>query len=87
MPVREYLNRQGRFAHFLEEDIEYFQAKVDEMWENGCCRVCFPSPKNSHRCSNASDVGLPLPKGRTGVGADASAPPMSTAGVFYSGSV
>jgi pyruvate ferredoxin oxidoreductase beta subunit len=30
--VREYLLKQGRFAHFLEEDIEYFQAKVDEMW-------------------------------------------------------
>lgn len=33
LPVREYLLRQGRFAHFTEEDIEYFQSKVDEMWE------------------------------------------------------
>ena len=32
-PVREYLLRQGRFAHFIDEDIEYFQSKVDEMWE------------------------------------------------------
>ena len=32
-PVREYLERQGRFAHFIDEDFEYFQAKVDEMWE------------------------------------------------------
>ncbi|MDI3297540.1 MAG: thiamine pyrophosphate-dependent enzyme [Bacillota bacterium] len=32
-PVREYLMRQGRFAHFTEEDVDYFQAKVDEMWE------------------------------------------------------
>jgi pyruvate ferredoxin oxidoreductase beta subunit len=32
-PAREYLLRQGRFAHFIEEDLEYFQAKVDEMWE------------------------------------------------------
>ena len=32
-PVREYLLKQGRFAHFIEEDIAYFQAKVDEMWE------------------------------------------------------
>ncbi len=32
-PVRNYLLRQGRFAHFTEEDIEYFQKKVDEMWE------------------------------------------------------
>jgi pyruvate ferredoxin oxidoreductase beta subunit len=32
-PVREYLERQGRFAHFIEEDFEYFQAKIDDMWE------------------------------------------------------
>jgi pyruvate ferredoxin oxidoreductase beta subunit len=31
--VREYLERQGRFAHFIEEDIEFFQRKTDEMWE------------------------------------------------------
>jgi hypothetical protein len=23
----------GRFAHFTEEDIEFFQARIDEMWE------------------------------------------------------
>ena len=33
LPVREYLLKQGRFAHFTDEDIEYFQSKVDEMWE------------------------------------------------------
>ena len=32
-PVREYLLKQGRFAHFLEEDLAYFQAKVDEQWD------------------------------------------------------
>lgn len=32
-PVREYLKRQGRFSHFNEEQVEYFQRKVDEMWE------------------------------------------------------
>src|SRR5205823_6281180 len=32
-PVREYLLKQGRFAHFTEEDLTYFQAKVDEQWE------------------------------------------------------
>jgi pyruvate ferredoxin oxidoreductase beta subunit len=32
-PVKEYLLRQGRFAHFADEDLEYFQQKVDEMWE------------------------------------------------------
>jgi pyruvate ferredoxin oxidoreductase beta subunit len=32
-PVRDYLLRQGRFAHFTNDDIDYFQSKVDEMWE------------------------------------------------------
>ena len=32
LPVRDYLLRQGRFAHFTDDDIDYFQAKVDEMW-------------------------------------------------------
>jgi pyruvate ferredoxin oxidoreductase beta subunit len=31
-PVRDYLLRQGRFAHFTEDDFEYFQSKIDEMW-------------------------------------------------------
>jgi len=31
-PVREYLLKQGRFAHFTDEDIAYFQRKIDEMW-------------------------------------------------------
>jgi hypothetical protein len=30
--VYEYLKRQGRFAHFLDEDVEHFQATVDKMW-------------------------------------------------------
>jgi pyruvate ferredoxin oxidoreductase beta subunit len=33
LPVRDYLLRQGRFAHFVDEDIDYFQSRVDEMWE------------------------------------------------------
>ena len=32
-PVREYLSRQGRFAHFTEDDYDYFQQKIDHMWE------------------------------------------------------
>jgi pyruvate ferredoxin oxidoreductase beta subunit len=32
LPVREYLLKQGRFAHFTDEDIAYFQRKIDEMW-------------------------------------------------------
>lgn len=31
-PVRDYLLKQGRFAHFTDDDIEYFQNKVDETW-------------------------------------------------------
>jgi pyruvate ferredoxin oxidoreductase beta subunit len=34
LPVREYLERQGRFNHLTDEDIAYFQSKVDQMWEN-----------------------------------------------------
>ena len=33
-PVSEYLHRQGRFAHFTQEDVDYFQGKVDEMWND-----------------------------------------------------
>ncbi len=32
-PVSEYLLRQGRFAHFIDEDIDYFQARTDDVWE------------------------------------------------------
>jgi pyruvate ferredoxin oxidoreductase beta subunit len=32
-PVKDYLLRQGRFAHFTDEDLAYFQSKVDESWE------------------------------------------------------
>ena len=32
-PVRDYLLRQGRFAHFTDDDFDYFQSKVDEMWQ------------------------------------------------------
>ena len=32
IPVREYLMRQGRFAHLIDEDIAYIQKMVDEMW-------------------------------------------------------
>jgi pyruvate ferredoxin oxidoreductase beta subunit len=32
LPVRDYLLKQGRFAHFKDDDIAYFQNRVDEMW-------------------------------------------------------
>ena len=33
LPVRDYLLKQGRFAHFTKDDVDYFQSKVDEMWD------------------------------------------------------
>ena len=33
IPVREYLVKQGRFAHLIDEDIDYIQGMVDTMWE------------------------------------------------------
>ena len=33
LPVEDYLKRQGRFAHFTQEDIDYFQHQIDDMWD------------------------------------------------------
>jgi pyruvate ferredoxin oxidoreductase beta subunit len=33
-PVREYLSKQGRFAHFIDEDYDFFQRRVDEQWND-----------------------------------------------------
>jgi pyruvate ferredoxin oxidoreductase beta subunit len=33
IPVREYLEKQGRFAHLVDEDIDHIQKMVDTMWE------------------------------------------------------
>jgi len=45
LPVRDYLTKQGRFAHFTEEDIEYFQSQVDDMWDNWLVPGVFPLRK------------------------------------------
>ena len=31
--MREFVKRQGRFAHLIDEDIQYIQDRVDEMWQ------------------------------------------------------
>ena len=31
--MREYLLRQGRFAHFTDEDFDYFQSEGRREWE------------------------------------------------------
>jgi pyruvate ferredoxin oxidoreductase beta subunit len=33
IPVKEFLVRQGRFDHLIEEDFAHIQKGVDEMWE------------------------------------------------------
>ncbi len=33
IPVNEFLSRQGRFAHIIDEDVQYIQSMVDQMWE------------------------------------------------------
>ncbi len=33
LPVREYLEKQGRFAHFIDEDFDHIQGMLDTMWE------------------------------------------------------
>jgi pyruvate/2-oxoacid:ferredoxin oxidoreductase beta subunit len=32
-PVKDFLVAQGRFAHLIQEDFDYIQKRVDEMWE------------------------------------------------------
>ena len=46
LPVRDYLLKQGRFAHFTEEDIDFFQSKVDEMWEKWLVPGVIPLQKD-----------------------------------------
>jgi pyruvate ferredoxin oxidoreductase beta subunit len=33
IPVRGYLEKQGRFAHLIDEDVDYIQHMVDKMWD------------------------------------------------------
>lgn len=33
IPVRGYLEKQGRFAHLIDEDVDYIQGMIDQMWE------------------------------------------------------
>lgn len=31
-PVKPFLQKQGRFAHLIDEDFEYIQSRIDSMW-------------------------------------------------------
>ena len=46
-PVNEYLLRQGRFAHFIDEDIDYFQSRTDDVWEKWLMPGVIPFTANS----------------------------------------
>jgi pyruvate ferredoxin oxidoreductase beta subunit len=46
LPVRDYLTKQGRFAHFTKDDTDYFQSKVDEMWNKWIIPGVIPFQKD-----------------------------------------
>jgi len=45
-PVGDYLLKQGRFAHFTKDDIDYFQSKVDDMWKKWLIPGVIPMMKD-----------------------------------------
>jgi pyruvate ferredoxin oxidoreductase beta subunit len=45
LPVRDYLLKRDRFAHFTNDDIDYFQNKVDEIWTKWLIPGVIPSSK------------------------------------------
>ena len=57
LPVREYLLKQGRFAHFTDDDLEYFQSKVDEMWEKWLIPGVIPFRKDADTATPVRDGG------------------------------
>jgi pyruvate ferredoxin oxidoreductase beta subunit len=46
VPVREYLMKQGRFSHFTDDDVDYFQSKIDEMWNKWLIPGVIPIQKD-----------------------------------------
>ena len=55
LPVADYLLKQGRFAHFTEEDIAYFQSQVDEMWNNWLVPGVIPIRKQTEAAAPAAE--------------------------------
>jgi len=58
--VYEYLKRQGRFAHFIDEDVRAFQAQVDKMWTD----LAHPGRDPVH--GPAKDLGDPQDRQEAG---------------------
>src|SRR5436189_2272465 len=57
IPVREYLMRQGRFAHLIDEDIDYIQKMVDQMWDEWDIPGVAPL-KGILKATNKAPVGV-----------------------------
>jgi len=55
LPVADYLLKQGRFAHFTEEDIAFFQEQVDDMWNNWLIPGVIPLRKAIEEASPSSE--------------------------------
>ena len=55
-----YLLKQGRFAHFTDEDIAYFQRKIDEMWSRwlipGVCAFDLAADIKKHLAKSEVEV-------------------------------
>jgi len=49
--------KQGRFAHFINDDIDYFQAKIDEMWTKWLIRACSRFRRRVERTAAGVDRG------------------------------
>ena len=46
LPVRDYLMKQGRFSHFTDDDVDYYQSKIDEMWNKWLLPGVIPIQKD-----------------------------------------
>ena len=56
-PVRDYLLRQGRFAHFTQDDLDYFQSKIDQMWTKWLIPGVIPFEKDLAASSGGNSAG------------------------------
>jgi len=55
LPVADYLLKQGRFAHFTDEDIAFFQSQVDDMWNNWLIPGVIPLRKGAEEPAPATE--------------------------------
>ncbi len=66
LPVQDYLLKQGRFAHFIDEDIQYFQSQIDDMWNNWVVPGVIPLRKKAeHDYESATRIAQRPSVGRS----------------------